>query len=214
MLALVQQMIALGKNTGVLDILKVKLLGKGSSAEKRSERVIQAACDNIAELASPLILGIAILGETLYKALRAPETFYDQGIFRHWRGDVSVPQTLITLALVTILRVIFLRVELTVSQYFADVRARAEERKVSPEEECKEECKVSPEVNTAKADADKRTAIDEWKAVLQRIQDSSYYAKVMIAVGITVQIILVITESAWYAYYQVAEAEQDDSSSE
>ena len=36
----------------------------------------------------------------------------------------------------------------------------------------------------------------------------------MIAVGITVQIILVITESAWYAYYQVAEAEQDDSSSE
>ena len=102
----------------------------------------------------------------------------------------------------TILRVIFLRVELTVSQYFADVRARAEARK------------VTPEVNTAKADAKKLTAIDEWKAVLQRIQDSSYYAKVMIAVGITVQIILVITESAWYAYYQVAEAEQDDSSSE
>ena len=202
MLALVQQMIALGKNTGVLDILKVKLLGKGSSAEKRSERVIQAACDNIAELASPLILGIAILGETLYKALRGPETFYDQGIFRHWRGDVSVPQTFFALALVTILRVIFLRFELAVSQYFADVRARVEQRK------------VSPEANTAKADVKKSTAIDEWKAVLQRIQNSSYYAKVMMTVGILVQFILVITESAWYAYYQVAEAEQDDSSSE
>ena len=115
---------------------------------------------------------------------------------------MRIPQTFFALALVTILRVIFLRFELTVSQYFADVRARVEERK------------VSPEANTAKADVKKSTAIDEWKAVLQRILNSSYYAKIMIAVGILVNIILVITESAWYAYYVVAEAEQDDSSSE
>ena len=36
----------------------------------------------------------------------------------------------------------------------------------------------------------------------------------MIGVGILVNIVLVITESSWYAYYAIAEAEQDDASTE
>ena len=136
----------------------------------------------------------------LYSALGGPERFYDQGIFRYWRKDVSVPQTLIALALVTILRVLFLRVELRVSQYFTDMRDRTEERK------------VAPDVNTAKADepVEKLTAIDEWKAVLQRVLACSNHAKAMISVGILVNIVLAVTESAWFAYYSAIEAGQGD----
>ena len=85
--------------------------------------------------------------------------------------------------------VIFLRVELSVTQYFSDMREKAETRR------------VTPEVNPAKPDVEKLTAIDEWKAVLQRILACSNRAKAMIAVGVLVNIILTVTESAWFAYY-------------
>ena len=85
--------------------------------------------------------------------------------------------------------VIFLRVELSVTQYFSDMREKAETRR------------VTPEVNPAKPDVEKLTAIDEWKAVLQRILACSNRAKAMIAVGVLVNIILAVTESAWFAYY-------------
>ena len=68
-------------------------------------------------------------------------------------------------------------------------------------------------INTS-ADVQKMTAIEEWKAVLHKMFESPYYAKVMIGVGILVNIVLVITESSWYAYYAIAEAEQDDASTE
>ena len=96
---------------------------------------------------------------------------------------------------------LFLRLELTVSQRFVEIRERVEASKVAPE-------------GTEKANVQKMTAIEEWKAVLHKMLESSFYAKVMIGVGILVNIVLVITESSWYAYYAVAEAEQDDASTE
>ena len=75
------------------------------------------------------------------------------------------------------------------TQYFSDMREKAETRR------------VTPEVNPAKPDVEKLTAIDEWKAVLQRILACSNRAKAMIAVGVLVNIILAVTESAWFAYY-------------
>ena len=211
MVAILQQLFALTQNTGILTILKIKLLRRcwpeilpdeEEIAEQRSRRLIQATCDNVAELVTPLVLGIAILSETMYVALGGPETFYDQGIFRHWRKGVSVPQTFVALVLVTVLRVLFLRLELRVSQYLSDVREKAEMRKVKPEDSSN----VAPVM--------RMTAIDEWKAVLVRIHESSYYAKVMMAAGILVNIVLLITESAWYAYYVVVESEQDDTSTD
>ena len=68
------------------------------------------------------------------------------------------------------------------------------------------------DVNTAKADepVEKLTAIDEWKAVLQRVLACSNHAKAMISVGILVNVVLAVTESAWFAYYSAIEAGQDD----
>ena len=49
------------------------------------------------------------------------------------------------------------------------------------------------------------------KAVFFKIRDGTTYGKAMVSVGILVNVILVVTESAWYAYFTVLkEEEQDD----
>ena len=83
MLALVQQLIALVKNTGVLDKAKEKVkqcLGRQALDEERareaaSKRVIKAASDNFGELVTPIVLGIALAAETrTQSAAREPST--------------------------------------------------------------------------------------------------------------------------------------------
>ena len=207
MLALVQQLIALVKNTGVLDKAKEKVkqcLGKQALDEERvreaaSKRVIKAALDNFGELVTPIVLGIALAAETLYTAVGGKETFYDQGVFRHWRQGVSVSMTYLVLFLVVILRCLFMYLEVALAEYLSKKNSHAQ---VQPE--------VKPE-DTSDKPRKEMSATEEWKAVFSKIRNGTTFGKVMILVGVLVNVILVVTESAWYAYFAVLkEEEQDD----
>ena len=81
MLAFLQQLVALTKNTGILNILKIKLLRRcwpeilpdeEQIADRRSKRLIQAACDNVAGQWALLVALLPLLGlALLFDALHA-----------------------------------------------------------------------------------------------------------------------------------------------
>ena len=145
------------------------------------------------------MLAIALAAETLYTAVGGKETFYDQGIFRHWRQDVDVPTTFLVLFLVTILRCLFMYLEVALAEYLS----KKNSQQIQPAE-------VNPE-ETADKPRKELSATEEWKAVFFMIRDGTTYGKAMVSVGILVNVILVVTESAWYAYFTVLkEEEQDD----
>ena len=47
----------------------------------------------------------------------------------------------------------------------------------------------------------KLTAAEQWQAVMLRLMNGSFYGKAMATLSVFVQIVLVVTESAWYAYF-------------
>ena len=198
MLALVQQLIALVKNTGVLDKAKEKVkqcLGKQALDEERvreaaSKRVIKAASDNFGELVTPIVLGIALAAETLYTAVGGKESFYDQGVFRKWRLGVPVTATLLAMALVLALRCGFLAFEISVSTRLRKLRESAD-------------AAVAPAPETADAPnlpkAAPLTVLQEWKGTLVKLMNGTFYGKLMCSSAMFVQAILIVTESAYYA---------------